>query len=185
MRQAALVTQLHALVDPEAVLFVDDRKRQLVKLDAGLEQGVGAHRDEIPAFPYRFQPRPPFRRALPAGEQPHVDAEWGQPTAQGLEMLFRKNLGGGHDGGLAASLGGPDRGEGGDHRLAGADVALQEAHHGPLVRQILEYFGGRLGLGPGQPETELLEQLPPESRPGGKGDGGLALERAWRRFMTR
>ena len=64
----------------------------------------------------------------------------------------------------------------GDHRLARADVALQQSHHGPLVRQILEHFPRCPGLGSCQAETKLFEQLPPESRPGGQRDGGLALQ---------
>ena len=47
-------------------------------------------------------------------------------------MLFGEDLGGGHEGGLAAGLDGEEHGGEGDEGLPGADVALEEAVHGAV-----------------------------------------------------
>ena len=74
--------------------------------------------------------------ALAAGEDGDADAGGVRQRRDGFEMLARQDLGRRHEGGLPAGL---DHRGGGDqrhHRLAGADIALQQAQHALRAREV-------------------------------------------------
>jgi hypothetical protein len=70
----ALGLQPLAFVDPEPVLFVDDRQTQPVEADGVLEQGVGADGDPGPAGGQGIQPLASLGRGVAAGQQDRGDA---------------------------------------------------------------------------------------------------------------
>ena len=65
-------------------------------------------------------------------------------------MLAGQDFGRRHQGGLAACLCRPCHGEQGNHGLAGADVALQQAQHAVRLAEIVEDLTHRLLLRAGQ-----------------------------------
>ena len=75
-------------------------------------------------------------------------------------MLLRKDLRGHHERGLPIMLGDAHRRERGHHRLAGADVALQEPHHRLAGGEIAQHLGGHPRLRPGEAEAEVVQQHP-------------------------
>ena len=176
MGQAALVAQLHALMDAETVLLVDDGEREFLEFDTRLEQRMGTHRHQVAAVLDRRETRAPLCDALPTGEQPDADTERREPGTQGLEVLFGENLRGCHDRGLAAVLGRADGGEGGDDRLAGADVALQQAHHRASPGKVVQHVSGHPGLGAGEAEAECVQQRAAQFGSRGERHGGLLVE---------
>ncbi len=64
-----------------------------------------------------------------ARHEAHLDPERREIARQRLVMLAGDEIGGRHDGGLPAAAGCHHRREQGDHGLAGADIALDEADH--------------------------------------------------------
>ena len=65
-------------------------------------------------------------------------------------MLAGQKLGRRHQAGLAPGFDRNGHGEKGDHRLARADIALQQAQHAGGGAQIARDFGNRLFLAIGQ-----------------------------------
>ena len=64
-------------------------------------------------------------------------------------MLFGQDLGGGHQGGLAAAFYGQEHGGHGDEGFAAADIALEEAVHGTGAGEVVADFGDGALLGVG------------------------------------
>ena len=69
------------------------------------------------------------RALVAAGEEVEADAGGLGERGEGEEVLAGEDLGRGHHRRLAAGLDGGEHGEEGDQRLAGADVALEQAVH--------------------------------------------------------
>ena len=113
----------------EAVLLVDDRQRQIVEGDVLLEQRMGADEDVDVAEREPVEDGLALAAALAAGEDGDAEAGGFGERRDGLEMLAREDFGRRHQRGLAAGLDHGGRGEQRDHRLAGADVALQQPQH--------------------------------------------------------
>ena len=83
-----------------------------------------------------------------------------------IEVLLGQHLGRHHERPLVpAADGGQERGHG-HHRLARADVALQETVHGERPGQLGEDGGQGPPLGPGQLEGEAAEELADQAGPG-------------------
>jgi hypothetical protein len=78
---------------------------------------------------------------------------------EGEEVLFRENLGGGHEGGLESGFDDAEHGGEGDGGFAGTDVSLEEAMHGNLRGEIGADFGDGLLLGAGELEGEAFEPI--------------------------
>ena len=134
---SGLLHQLESLLHAEAVLLVDDDEAEVVEVGLVLLQGVGAD-DELRLAAQDAA----LRLALGGGVErtgEQRDFVWlpgagrndtAEQLARGEIVLRGEDLGGCHERGLAAVLHGDDGGLHGDDRLAGADIALQQAAHG-------------------------------------------------------
>ena len=100
---------------------------------------------------------------LAAGEPGHALAarrqQRRQPADQLGEVLLGQDLGGCHQRALPAGLDGHAGGQRGHHGLAAAHVALQQAVHGLLARQVAGDLLGHAALGLGELEGQRGQQL--------------------------
>ena len=114
----ALGGQGRPLGYPEAVLLVSHDEGQVGKLHPIGDEGVGAHhKADLPpgqGGPGLYL----LGGGHGAGEQAHPHLGGSQEGGQGLEVLFRQHLGGGHQGPLTAAPGAQPPGVGRHHRLA-------------------------------------------------------------------
>ena len=154
--QLALAAEQQALVDAEAVLLVDHRQRQVVILDGVLEQRVGADDHADGAVLQGAQEVGAGAALHAAGQDRH---RLGRQARQGAMVLLGQHLGGGHQGGLLAGLHRAQHRQQGDHGLAGADIALQQAEHAAVGGQVGVDFLQGLGLGVGQGVAEAGQRL--------------------------
>ena len=135
---AALGLQRQALVHAEAVLLVDDGEGQVLEHHVGLEQRVRADEDVDLAAP-------PAARAARRARGPSRGPSAGQGAGRrlvgerrdGVGMLARQHLGRRHQRGLRAGLDRDRHGHQRDDRLAGADIALQQAQHAARRAHVL------------------------------------------------
>ena len=72
-----------------------------------------------------------------SGEDGDTDAGRFRERCDGLVVLTRENFGRSHQCRLAAGFRHRRGGEQGDHRLAGADVTLQQPQHSHRLRQVV------------------------------------------------
>ncbi len=159
---AALGGEREALVDAEPVLLVDDDQREVAELDAGLEQGMRAEQEIDRAVGQPGDDGIALLAALATGEHRDRHAGGIGERLDGARMLAHQQLGRRHDRGLRAGL---DDGRGGEqchHRLARADVALQQARHpfrlGEVDRDFVYRPLLRIGEGEGQGGEHLAAQ---------------------------
>lgn len=184
-RLLALGAEGVALLDPEAVLFVDDDQAQVVEPDLVLDQGVGADHDAGLAGDEVEERLAACRDAHRTGEQHHLRALLGAAEHAALGQLphhFRdravvllgEHLGGREHGGLPARVDDPEHGAQRDHGLAGTDLSLEEPVHRVLGREVVEDLPGdlllALGEGEGQFGVEGVEQS------AGRGSAGHGRE---------
>ncbi len=154
----ALLAQGQALLDAETVLFIDDHQGQALELHLVLEQRMGAHHHG--AAGSDLLQRTGARLALELAGQPgDLQPQWRQPLAEVEEVLLGENLRGGHQCHLVAGLQRLQRSQGGDHRLAGANVALHQAQHGFALRQVIGDLGADPLLCTGRGEAQVLQVL--------------------------
>ena len=104
----------------------------------------------------------------------------GEEALEGLEVLGGEDFGGGHQYRLMSSADGGEHGGGGDHGLAGADIALEQAGHWLAAEHVVADFGEDSLLGGGQFEGQRLDELVEEvaghgDRRGVGAESGLAL----------
>ncbi len=152
----------------EAVLLVHHREREIAELDLLLEQRMGADQQMDVAEGELFEHFAAFAAALAAGQDRHRDAGGGGERRDGVEMLASEELGRRHQRGLAAAFDDGGGGEQRDHRLARADVALQEPQHALGLGEIGDDVGDRARLRRreriGQRLDQLFAQLPGAGR---------------------
>ena len=153
----------------EAVLLVDHRQAQVLERDVLLEQRVRADRELGVAAGQPLQGGLPGLALVSAGQQQDLDARGLGQRLDGGVVLPGQDLGRCHEGGLAAGLDRRQHGEQGDHRLAAADIALQQPQHPRIVRHIGQNLARRPVLRARQVERQggqrLLTQLPVASDP--------------------
>ena len=166
-----LGAQRVALLHPEPVLLVDHHQPEVGELDLLLEQGVGADHDAGVAGEHVGQRRPPGGRPDRPGEQGHAGGVLGGAELAGLGqraehagdgpvVLLGQYLGRGEQGRLTARVHHlehrPDR----DHRLARADLPLQQPVHrvgkGQLLGDRLAHRDLPRGQGERQARVELV-----------------------------
>ena len=172
VRRAAL-DQRRALLDAEAVLLVDDGDGEVAELEALLDQRVRADDDVRLAADLRLDR---------AGDERAADAELHAEALDREEVLLGERLGRRHQRALPSRLDRPQQRVERDHRLARADVALEQALHRRRPGQVGVELGDRLLLVLGQHERERAavarDQL--ARRRQRRGDLLLALGRAAR-----
>ncbi|MNJ42093.1 hypothetical protein D3C77_370440 [compost metagenome] len=132
----AFLAQRQALLDAEAVLFVDDRQGQVLELHLVLEQCMGADHHGGTTCDLLQGAGAGFALEL-AGQPGDLDAQRLQPALEGHEVLFGENLCGGHQRHLIACLERLQGRQGRDHGLAGANVTLDQAQHRLWLAQVV------------------------------------------------
>ena len=95
-----------------------------------------------------------LRGAQAAREQLDAVGRPGEDALDVARVLLGENLGRGHQRRLVAVLDGDDHGLDGDDRLAAADVALEQAVHRPVARQVVDDLLERALLRAGRREGE-------------------------------
>ena len=128
----ALLAQGGALHHAEAVLLVDHGQPQPLELDAVLDERMRAD-DDGGLRRWRARSRAAARSfgRLAARQQDRLQPKRRQQRAQAAIVLLGQDLGRGHQGALVAVRGGGQQRGRGNHGLARADIALQQAAHGP------------------------------------------------------
>ena len=145
-------------MNAEAVLFVDDRHREIAERNALLEERVGSHRDARRPVGEARQ-RGLARLALVApGEDRGADAGLRQQRRQHGMMLARENLGGREQRALRSRFHRHEKAHQRHQGLAAADVALQQAQHPPLRGEIGDDLGDGVGLRPRRRERQRRER---------------------------
>jgi hypothetical protein len=118
------------------LLLVDDDQTQVLEVDVGLEEPVGADDDVHITTGQGFYHFPLFSLRYETGEHGHAHGEGRQAAAKSLPVLLGQD-GGGHQDGHLLSV--HHRLEGcpqGDLRLAIAHVTADEAVHGAWALHI-------------------------------------------------
>ncbi len=140
----------------KSVLLVHNYQAELLEGDALLHQRMRADNQRRPRG--NGLERGLAGLAGDLGAEPdRIDAERRQPSPETAEVLLGQQLGRRHDGHLVTVADGPERGQCRDHRLAGADVALDQPLHGVGSRQVAADFSANTLLGRRQ-----LERKPPQ-----------------------
>ncbi len=178
----ALGGEIQSLVHAEAMLLVDDRQSQIGKGDIALEQGMSADRDPGRAARQLVEPASTPSAALAPGEQKRGEAGRSQQRSQTARVLTGQNLGRRHDRRLAAGFDRSQHGEGGDQRLAAADIALQEAEHPHRLCHVALDLGEHPSLPGGKVKGQSAEHRPTQpaiarERAPGLPGGGAAHHR--------
>ena len=135
----ALGTQSIALAHTKAVLLVDDDKRQMLKRHVVRKDRVGSKEDvELARFQLRMDLLALGRRRGTRQERPR-HASLGEQGAGLIGILARQHARRRHNAGLGARIGRDSQRASGDGRLAGTDVAQQQAvHHAPAIAHVVQ-----------------------------------------------
>ena len=130
---ASAVGKCVALLDAEAVLLVDDCDREIGELDVALDQRVRADGEVGGAV---RQLGADLLRTDRAGQQHRAHAERRAERLDRQEVLLGQGFGRRHQRSLPAGLDRAQECVERDDRLAGADVALQQALHRHRLREV-------------------------------------------------
>ena len=134
-------------MDAEAVLLVDDHQSEIVEGDAGLEERMGADEEMDGAVGEAGEDRLALAALFAAGENGEADAGGLGQRRDGAGVLAHQKFGRRHDRRLTAGLDDIGRGDQRHHRLARADIALQQAQHALRRGEVRLDVGERLGSG--------------------------------------
>ena len=93
-----------ALPHPEAVLLVHDDQREVVELDALLDQGVRPDNDVGLALSHHLKRRPALRSVLRTRQQHDVYRQVGQRRGDREVVLLGEDFGRGHEGPLTHQI---------------------------------------------------------------------------------
>ena len=172
---AALGLQGETLVYAEAVLLVDDGEGEVAEGHVLLEQGVRADQDVDLAGGQALEQFGARAALLAAGKQAEAQAGGFGQRRHGVGMLARQHLGRGHQGRLRAALDSHSHGHQRHHRLAGADVALQQPQHAMRGGHVLGDLGQRQALRVGEREGQGIGNAGTDAAIAGDGAAALAL----------
>ena len=152
--RAAPLGERRALLDPEAVLLVDDGDGEVAKAHVLLDQRVCSDRDLHVARGDQLANVRVLPGADGAREERDPDAELGADALDREEVLLGEDLGRRHEGALPPGLDRPEQRRQRDDGLPGADVALQQPLHRRRAREIAVDLGDRPFLRLGQGEWQ-------------------------------
>ena len=130
----------------EPMLFVDHHQAEILERDRLLEQRVRADQNVDAALFQRLDDLRALAAPLAPGEQRDAQAGRGAEAADGGQMLPRQQLGRRHQRRLRAGFDRTRHGEQRHHRLAAADIALEQAQHAVRAGEIAVDLGQRVGL---------------------------------------
>ena len=142
----ALFAQRHTLVYSETVLLIDDDQRQVVEINAFLEECMSADDELCVSIGNGFESFSPGRCALAAAQPRRADAQRFEPGGETAPVLFGEQLRRRHDCRLHIAGNRIEAGDRGDDGLAGADVTLYQAHHRMRPRHISQDLFGDASL---------------------------------------
>ena len=158
-----LHAQREALFDPEAMLLVDDRQRQIAELHLVLDHGVGPDHQRGLSAGHQLQHLNALLFLLAARQPRHPLAAWRQqrfePSDQLAEMLLRQDFGGCHQSALPAGVDRDGGAQGRDDGLARPDIALQQPVHRHGPAQIIRDLFADAALRGSEVERQGSEQL--------------------------
>ena len=149
-----------ALFDAESVLFVDDRKGKIRRLECPRKRGVRGNDDARLAARRRRERFATCRKLHAAGDQRdrNVKSRLADHAADGFGVLLGKHLRGGDKHRLIARSDGLQHRDERDHGFAGADFALQQALHRVVAAHVLDDVVDDAGLPAGQGEGERIDE---------------------------
>ena len=154
--EGAFTPELGALLDAEAVLLVDDDEAEAGKLHGVLDDGVGADENLDGAVGHAFEHLAASTALDDARQQFYLYGHVAEKLPDGLQVLLGQDFGGGHDAGLVAIVDGNEHRHQRHQRLAGADVALQQAVHLAAAAHVVAYLADDALLGLGQREGQVV-----------------------------
>ena len=158
MRVAPLAAQPRTLLDAEALLLVDDSRRQMLEFNAFLDERVRANHDIDRAVRQAAVNRLALGLAETAGEQRDdrllVAREVLQGGAKLVIVLLRQDAGGRHQRCLPAIEERQSQRHEGHGRLARANIALQQTRHRGRFRHVAANLADGIPLGVGEVKVE-------------------------------
>jgi hypothetical protein len=163
------------LADAEAVLLVDHGQAEGFERPVLLDQGVGSDQDVDLAGGAGVPDALLLRPAQTTADQVHVQPEGCQQAGDGAMVLLGEDLGRGHQGRLVAVADGDEGGRGRDHRLARADVALQQPAHRQGAGHIARDLADHAALGCRELERQQGGEVLEHARTGRQRDPRLPL----------
>ena len=162
-------------VDAEALLLVDDQEPEVVEVNVGLGDSMGADDDIDGASGEPLERLPLLSRRTKPRQRPDGEGKLGEAGSEAPPVLLAKDGGGDEDGHLMARF---DRLERRPHRHLGlpeADVAAQQPVHRAGPFHVGPDRVGRRPLIRSGIEREGVGELPLPGGVGGEGDAGAAL----------
>ena len=135
-----------ALLDAEAVLFVDHGEREIAEHRAIEKERVRSHRDLAFARGEPRKCRAPRRGSEAAGQQFHAHVASRQESPDRHAVLLGEEFGGRHDRRLPAGCHRGQHPVERHRRLAAAHVTLEQAVHGDRASQVRGNLAARPGL---------------------------------------
>ena len=160
-RAAALGGERQALRHAKAVLLVDHHEAEIAVIDRVLKDRVGADQELDRAIEQPHQDRLALAPLGPARQQRDLHPRRAEHLPERLEMLARENFGRRKQRRLLARLDRDQHGIQGHHRLARANIALQQPQHRGLLRHVAFDLGDRARLRARQREGQM--QLGPQA----------------------
>ena len=158
------------LLDPEAVLLVDDRDAEGGEGDVVGQEGVGADHNVNRAVCEPLDGPSPLSRRRGGGEQAHLERSRSTESVGRRDhkvtehrskrgvVLISEHLGGHHQCRLAPTLDAGEHGGGCHQRLASTDVTLEQAMHRQGTREVEEDLAEDPPLGGRGLEGERVEE---------------------------
>ena len=150
--------QRQALRDAEAVLLVDDGQAERLEDHAFLEQRMRAHRHAGRARGDVRRRRRALLLFLAAREPGEPHPQRREPFGEFAVMLLGQDFGRRHHRGLQAVFHRAQRRQRRHHRLAAADIALQQAVHGMDLGEVALDLGPGAHLRAREAKRQALEQ---------------------------
>ena len=160
---------------PETMLLVDHHQAEIAELDRLLEQRVRADQD-VDASRFQLGKNGlALAATLASREQRDAQAGRRRERADRLEVLAREKLGRRHQRALRAGLDRAGKSEQSHHRLAAADIALQQAEHAVRAGKVGVDLPERAGLRACELEGKGSDNRLAQSSRGGKPPAGSLL----------
>ena len=157
----ASAAQGGALLDAEAMLFVDDDQGKVGETHRFLEQGVRADDDQRLGGIHGRLNLAAGRRGGRTRQQTHVGSlipQWGEKGAQGGRMLLGEHLGRGDECTLMAGCDDLQERHERDDCLTRADISLEEALHRDLTLEVGADLRDGVHLGVGELEGQGIAE---------------------------